>query len=203
MNVLLDPNVAYIILVAAFLLAVLALLAPGTGLLEMGAVLMIILAGYTIYNLPINPWALVVLIVGVFPFFIALRRSRRWVYLAVSLAALAIGSIYLFRSDVWWRPAINPFLAVVVTGMSTALLWVAATKTLEASARKPTLLKDLTGMEGVAKTPVFTEGTVYVAGETWSAFSAHPIPADARVRVLRKDGLRLEVEQVVDGHHGS
>ncbi len=196
MNLLLDPNVAYLILVGGFLLAGLALLAPGTGVLEISALLAIVLAGYAVYNIPINTWALVLLILGVFPFLIALRRSRRWIYLVISLAALVIGSAFLFRSDVWWRPAVNPLVALVVSALSAGFIWIASTRILEASQRNPSLMRDLVGMEGEAKTPVYTEGTVYVGGENWSAHSAYPIPAEARIKVLRKDGLMLEVEQV-------
>ncbi len=196
MNGLIDPNAAYVILVAGFLLATLALFAPGTGILELSAVAALIFSGYLISNLPINWWALALLILGVFPLLLALRRSRNLIYLAASLAALIIGSAYLFSSGEWWRPGVNPLLAVVVSGLTTALLWIAGTKTLEASARKPSLLKDLIGAIGEAKTPIHSEGSVYVAGENWSAHSAHPIPAEARVRVIRKEGLMLEVEQV-------
>ncbi|HEX7555505.1 MAG TPA: hypothetical protein VF338_02690, partial [Leptolinea sp.] len=84
MNLLLDPNVSYIILVGGFVLAVLAMFAPGTGLLEFGAVLAIVIAGYSMANLPINWWALVILLLGVFPFQYALRRSRNLIFLVIS-----------------------------------------------------------------------------------------------------------------------
>ena len=51
MDFLLDPNVAYLILLGGVLLAMLALAAPGTGLFEVGAFFCIALAGYAIYHL--------------------------------------------------------------------------------------------------------------------------------------------------------
>jgi len=41
MDLLLDPNVAYMILVVGFVLGVLALFTPGTGFLEVGVLLAI------------------------------------------------------------------------------------------------------------------------------------------------------------------
>ena len=35
-----------------------------------------------------------------------------------------------------------------------------------------------------------------VHGELWNASSERPIPAGARVRVVKLDGLKVEVEQV-------
>ncbi len=54
MNFLLDPNVAYLILVVGVILGMLALFTPGTGILEIGALFAIFLAGYAVYSLPIN-----------------------------------------------------------------------------------------------------------------------------------------------------
>jgi len=51
-----------VVLVAGFVLAVLALFTPGTGFLEVGALLAIFLAGYALFNLPFNLWALILLV---------------------------------------------------------------------------------------------------------------------------------------------
>ena len=61
MDVLVIPEIAYLILVVGLLLAILALFAPGTGFIELVAFFMLVLAGYGIYHLPINMWALVLL----------------------------------------------------------------------------------------------------------------------------------------------
>jgi len=199
MNILIDPNVTYIILVGGFLLAILALFAPGTGVIETGALFALVIAGYGIYHLPINYWALFVLIIGVFPFLVAVRQSHRWYFLVISLAALIIGSAYLFDSGVWWRPAINPVLAIIVSILAGTLMWIVATKGIEALLRRPafeTRMQNLIGAVGEAKTTVYMEGSVYVGGEMWSAHSSKEIPAKTRIRVLRRDGFVLEVEKV-------
>ena len=162
MQFLLDPNVAYIILVGGFLLAILAVFAPGTGLLEVGALFAILLAGYSIYNLPINWWALAILIIGVFPFLIAVRRSRRVAYLVVSLAALVIGSIFLFRTNNG-QAAVSPLVALLVSVATVGFLWVATRKSLEAMEMRPSQdLNRLIGAIGESRTPIGDEGTVYV-----------------------------------------
>ena len=194
MQILLDPNVAYLILVGGFLLAILALFAPGTGVLEVSAFFVLFLAGYEIYNLPINWWALVLLLLGVFPFLIAVRRSRRIAYLIVSLVALVLGSVFLFRTPTGGA-AVNPFVATIASVLSVGFLWLAASKTLQAMAMRPTQdLSQIIGAVGETRTPLDPEGTVYVKGESWSARSNMVIPANTRVRVLRREGLTLFVE---------
>ncbi|MDD5371778.1 MAG: NfeD family protein [Anaerolineaceae bacterium] len=196
MEILLNPNVAYLVLVCGFLLAILALLSPGTGLLELGAFFVLFLAGYAVYNLPINGWALVILLLGVFPFLVAVRRSGRMLYLVISLAALVVGSAFLFRSNSW-APAVNPLLALVTSSLTVGFLWLIANKVLQAMALKPSQdLDRLIGAVGETRTAVGDEGTVYVGGENWSARSLSPIPPNTRVRVLRRQGFILEVEPV-------
>jgi membrane-bound serine protease (ClpP class) len=196
MNFLLDPNVAYLILVGGILLAILAVFAPGSGVLEIGALFAVLLAGYTIYNLPINPWALILLVLGVVPFVIAVRKSHRLVYLGLSLAALVVGSAFLFRTSNG-VPAVNPILAILVSLTIVPLIWISTRKTLDALELRPSQdLGRIIGEIGEARTAIMPEGTVYVGGEDWSARSRLPIQRNARVRVLRRIGLTLEVEPV-------
>lgn len=198
MNILLEPNVAYLMLVGGSVVAILAIFAPGTGVLELGALIILGLAGYAIANLPINDWALVVLLIGVFPFLLALRRVPRrlqWVFLAVSIIALVAGSVFLFRTPTG-GPAVNPALAVVVSLLVGVFLWFVARKGIEAM-RRPAVNPDrVLGKVGQTRTPVYQEGTVFVGGEAWSAHSRAFIPAGTSVRVVSREGLILLVEPV-------
>jgi membrane-bound serine protease (ClpP class) len=199
MEILLNPNVAYLLLVSGLLLAVLAVLAPGTGLLEIGAFFTLMLAGYGIYNLPINYWALGLVILGMVAFVLAVRRPRRLVFLVVSILALVVGSAFLFQGEDL-QPAVNPVLALVTSTLTAGFLWIVFRKILETERLRPTHdLGALIGEVGEAKTDIQPEGTVQVAGELWSARSNTPIRADAPVRVVGRDGFILEVEPK-DGH---
>ncbi len=192
MELLLNPNVAYLLLVGGFLLAILALFSPGTGLLELGALFSLLLAGYSIYNLPINAWALVLLAAGVIPFALAVQRWKRWPLLLVAMGALVVGSVFLFRVEN--GTAVHPALAVLVSALSIGLLWLVGRKGLEAVVRPSNTLQRLIGMEGEARTGIYREGTVYVDGESWTARSKAAIAAGTAVRVIGRDGLVLVVE---------
>jgi membrane-bound ClpP family serine protease len=197
MNFLLDPNVAYFLLVAGFIMSILALFSPGTGILEIGALFALALAAYGIINLPTNNWALIVLLAGVFPFVLALRQSHRYIYLAIALAALIVGSIFLFRSEEG-GVAVNPYLAILISILAMGLLWVIARTGIKAI-QQP-LAHDVgrfIGEIGEARTDVFVEGAVYVRGEEWTARSNSYIPAGSQVKVVGREGLVLLVEPVL------
>jgi membrane-bound serine protease (ClpP class) len=191
-----DPNIAYVLLVVGMVLGILALFSPGTGLLEVGAIFALVLAGIGATRMNINAWALVVLIIGVVPFIFALRKTRRWIFLLITIAALIVGSVFLFV-DAEGKPAVNIWLALVTSLIAIGLLWFIGIKGIEAIGRRPDFdLERLNEVVGEAKTDVFREGSVYIGGEEWSAWSQKEIPAGSRVRVVKREGLILQVEQV-------
>jgi membrane-bound serine protease (ClpP class) len=193
-EILLDPNIAYLLLVAGFLAALLSLFSPGTGIGEAGALLLLILAGYAAVRLTVNLWALALLILGVFPFIIAVLRSGNRIYLLISIAAFVIGSAFLFRGE-GLAPAVNPVLALLVSTLTTVFIWVMTLQSLEARQQPPTHdLQALIGAIGEARTDIHEDGTVQVAGELWSAYSREPIPLGVKVRVVGREGFKLLVE---------
>ncbi len=196
MDFLINPNIAYVALVIGFVLAILALTAPGTGLLEALAMALLIFSGYEIINQPFNLWALILLVVGVVPFILAVRKSGKWYFLLAATLTFIIGSVFLFSSDVWWQPVVNPFLATIVSILVVGFFWIVVRKAMEALRKHPSHNKDLTKLTGMTRTAVHHEGAVYVGGEVWSAHSKKPIPANAQVKVISKQGFILEVEEI-------
>jgi membrane-bound ClpP family serine protease len=55
-------------------------------------------------------------------------------------------------------------------------------------------LGKIIGDIGEAKTDIFTEGSVQVGSELWSARSDALIPSGSKVRIVKRDGFTLEVE---------
>lgn len=195
MDFLLDPNVAYIILLGGVLLAMMSLASPGTGLFEIGAFFCIALAGYAIYNLSFNWWALLLLGLSIVPFVYAIQKPKRELYLALSILLLIVGSVFMFPRTAD-QALVNPFVAIVASGLVAGFLWIAVRKSVEATSAKPTHdLAILVGQIGEARTKINDEGSVLVAGELWSARSEKPIPAGSSIRVLRREGFILIVEK--------
>jgi len=193
-NILLDPNVAYLLLLVGTMLVLLALVTPGTGLLEVSAVVCLGLAGYAATQLNINWWALVLLGLSIVPFVYAIQRPRRAWALIVSLVGLVTGSIFLFRAE-GGGPAVQPVIAAVSSIFYLGFLWIAVSKALQALHSQPVYNLDaLVGKSGEARTPIHREGSVQVASEAWSAWSRKPIPAGGRIKVVSRNGFVLEVE---------
>ncbi len=192
-----SPDVAYVLLLAGFMTAVLACLTPGTGILELGALFTIVLSGYMLVNLPVNGWALLVIALSILPFLLHVRTPvprLKTAYLAGSYLLLAGGSAFLFDGGARW-PAIHPalvlFMPAAVLGISTFL----AHKSIQVLKTPAAMDPDqLVGATGEAVTDIRGEGSVYVQGENWTASARVYIPCGQKVRVRRRRGLILEVE---------
>jgi membrane-bound serine protease (ClpP class) len=196
MNFLLEPNVAYLILVAGVMLGFMAIVSPGTGLFEVGAFFCLLLAGYAVYNLSFNWWALILLVLSLIPFIYAIQRPKRELFLVLSIVLLTVGSVFLFPYTEGIM-AVNPVLAITASLLMAVFLWVAVRKSMEASSIRPSHdLDALVGKIGEARTKVFDDGSVQVGGELWSARSEISIPAGSSIRVVRRDGFVVVVEPI-------
>jgi membrane-bound serine protease (ClpP class) len=201
MDILLDPNVVYLLLVVGLVFAVLAMVSPGTGVIEILALFVLLLAGWSIVNLAgenqINWWGLGAIVVGVLLFIVAVYRFGHLIMLGISILIMVVGSAYLFRSLIWYTPGVNPILAASVGIVTGGFFWVAARKAIEAGEVRPTHdLEGLIGQTGEAKSLIHQEGSVQVAGELWSAESDEPILEGTRVRVVGREGFVLKVEKI-------
>ncbi len=195
MDFLLNPNIAYLFLLGGVFLAMLAVVTPGTGFFEIGAFFCIALAGYAIYTLSFNWWALVLVVLSMVPFIYSIQKPKRELYLGISILVLAVGSIFLFSTETG-GPAVNLFVALSSSALVSGFLWIAVGKAIQAIHSRPSHdLGALIGQIGEAKTRIADEGSVQVAGELWTARSEKPIRSGTSVRVVRRDGFILTVEK--------
>jgi len=198
MDFLLDPNIAYLFLLAGVLLGLMAIVTPGTGMFEVGAFFCLALAGYAVYNLSFTLWALIVLVLSIIPFIFAIRKPKREWFLALSILGLVVGSVYLFPTK-GLQPAVSPLLAILSSALFAGFLWIAIRKTLQASHARPSHdLSALVGQLGEAKTRIHSDGSVQVAGELWSARSEKSIPSGSTIKVVAREGFVLVVEKSTD-----
>lgn len=196
MDFLLEPNIAYLLLLGGVLMAMLALATPGTGILEIGAFFCIALAGYAVYNLSFNWWALMLIAISIVPFIYAIQRPKREPFLALSILLLVAGSVFIFPRTAG-QAGVNPLVAVVASVLVAGFLWIAIRKSMEAAYARPMHdLEGLVGQVGEARTVVHEDGSVQVGGELWSARSENSIPAGSSIRVVRRDGFIVIVEKV-------
>jgi membrane-bound serine protease (ClpP class) len=196
MNVLLDPNVAYFLLIGGLVLGIIAVIIPGTGIVELGALFTIVLAVYAITNIPVNSWAMTIIIFGFVPYLFSGKKALRKYLIPGSMLLVVAGSVFMFR-NVSGSAKANPFLISTIAVVAMSILWLFSIKASEIFRKKPLFnLQQLIGQEARTITDINETGTIHVNGEDWSARSSQPIPAGTLVRVADRNGLVLIVESI-------
>jgi membrane-bound serine protease (ClpP class) len=201
MYFLMDPNIAFVILAVAFMVTIFALLAPGTGILEILSLVMLSMVGYSFANLPVNSWAIVLLLGGIVAVILTLKRSDNRYLMAISILLLIAGMLTIYKAY-GQILAVDPLLAVIISASMAAFIWIIGRNTTQAFRLHPSQDPDhVIGLVGRAVTDISKNGSVYVGGENWSAVSTESIKKGSQVFVRERDGLVLKVEAYSEKKH--
>lgn len=192
---LLDPNLIYLVLVAGLWLAVTAAYMPGTGVIELVSAGLVIGAVLLLASFPTNWFAAILVLVGGVLFLVMPFIEERYQVLTFGGLALQIlGSLFLFHGA-----SVSPALIIGVAVVSIlyyrfVLLPILRTHRQSAAMRTD---RPLVGEYGRVQSPLNPTGMVRVQGESWTARASDdstlPIPEDASIVVLERDGLTLVV----------
>jgi membrane-bound serine protease (ClpP class) len=194
-SLLTNPNVVYVLLIIGLWAAAAAFYVPGTGLLEVSAVVCLVLAIAGLAQLPVNVVGVILIVVAGLLFIIDLKVHS--VALAVGAAvSLVLGSVFLFPpSESTLR--LSPWLIGGVTLASIGFFGVAISAAMRAQRlRAKVTAETIVGHRGAATTPIDPMGTVQVHSELWTAIADEPIDAGEEVEVTALEGLRIRVMRV-------
>jgi membrane-bound serine protease (ClpP class) len=188
------PNLLYLALMAGLWFAALAIVSPGTGVLELLALIALAAAGLGTIVLPLNVWAVALLLAGVILFVMSLRQKRPELWLGASALVLSAGSVFLFRLEQGLM-AVHPLLALVVSALTLGYFWFAIRKAVVAQQASPSIdpARVLNQIAEV-RTELNPIGSIYALGELWTARADKPIKPGTKVRVTGREGLVLIVE---------
>jgi membrane-bound serine protease (ClpP class) len=195
-----NPNIAYLFLILGLWCAVLAITAPGTGLPETAAVVSLVLAAVGLFALPTNLVGLGLILLSMALFFAETRFPSHGALITAGGIVMVLGGLLLFPGD---RSAESlSWITILSAPLFSSVLFGLLISAGLAVQGRPALqdLRRLIGAHGVTRTEVSRQGTVYVAGEDWSATSETKIPPDTDVVVLTRSGLRLTVAPATPGN---
>jgi membrane-bound ClpP family serine protease len=96
-----------------------------------------------------------------------------------------------------WQPVVHSALLWLVSVICAEFIWVVTERRLNAQGSRRGVDPDsYVGLVGTATTQIEDVGLVQIEGETCSARSDQPIPADSPVRVVKSEGRVLVVKKV-------
>jgi len=191
LGVLVDPNVAYILMLLGFYGLLFELQNPGAILPGVVGGICLILAFLALSTLPVN-YAGIALIVLAVAFFLAEVKVASHGLLATGgVISLVLGSLILFQGE---GMQLSWSIILGATGATAVFFLFIVGKGLGAQGRRVTTgHKGLVGMRAVAVGRLTPTGQVRVAGELWNATSESEVEVGSEVIVTGVDGLTLRV----------
>ena len=189
------PWVAYFLFVAGLALIVFEFFSVGVGVAGFVGAVALVGACFGFSHLPIAPWAVALLLLGVFGMAVDVQAGTLGPWTFIGAGALVAGSIWLFdgssRLDPsWW-------VLVLVIASTVVFMLSGMTAMVRSRFSTPTIgREDLVGEMGLAEADVNPDGVVRIRDALWRARTnrATPIHAGDLVRVVSIEGVVLEVE---------
>ncbi|NLX17972.1 MAG: nodulation protein NfeD [Desulfobulbus sp.] len=194
-----NPQVALILMMIGVYGLFFEFTSPGFGVPGVAGAICLLIALYAFQLLPVN-WAGVLLLIIGTGMMVAEVFIPSFGALGVGgLAAFVVGGLFLMDTEAPGFGIPLPFIA------GLAIVSVAVLLALGGFAVRSVQRPVVSGREGMvgALATVAGQGDngqwwVYVQGERWRARSQHPLASGARVRVVRVEGLTVDVVPVTD-----
>ncbi len=194
LNVITDPNVAYILMMLGMLGLFFELSNPGVILPGVIGGISLILAFFAFQSLPVSYAGLLLILFAIVLFIAEVKVTSHGILAIGGIIAMVLGSLMLYETpSVAIRVSVWVILPTV--GVTAGLFIVALTAGVRALRGRPlTGAAGMVGSTGVTRSAIDPEGQVLVQGELWRAVSdGGPIAVGEAVRVVAVEGLTLKV----------
>jgi len=196
LSIITNPNIAYLFMLVGIYGLIFELANPGTVISGVIGVISLVIALYAFQVLPVNYAGLALMILG-----IALMLGEAFVpsfgALGIGgIVAFVIGSIILMDTDI---PGftISPGLIGGIAAGSGLIFTVVLSFAVRAR-KQPVVTgqEEFIGNTGVAMINFEKQGRIRFEGEIWNAETNHKIKQGQKVRIVKVQGLTLDVEPV-------
>jgi membrane-bound serine protease (ClpP class) len=193
LSILTNPNVAYLLMLAGVYGLLLEGYNPGSFMPGVAGAVCLLLALYAFQILSVNYAGLALIALGI-ALIVAEAFAPSFGALGVGgIVAFTIGSIMLFEGEVPGFRIARGFIGGTALAAAIVMLLTVGVFMRARRARVVTGVEQLLQERAVALEDFATVGRVDVHGEIWRAVTRTPVTKGARLKVLRVDGLTLEV----------
>jgi membrane-bound serine protease (ClpP class) len=193
LNIITDPNVAYVLMMLGTLGLIFELSNPGAILPGVVGGISLILAFFAFQSLPINFAGMLLILFAIVLFIAEVKVVSHGVLAIGGVVAMALGSLMLYdEPEAGFR--VSWFVIIPTVAVTAGIFLFALTAGVRALTRRPQLgAEALVGATGTAYGALTGEGQVKLQGEIWRAVTDRPIADGTPVRVVAVDGLTLRV----------
>ncbi|NOY05653.1 MAG: nodulation protein NfeD [Chlorobi bacterium] len=171
LDILSDPNIAYILMMLGIYGLFFELYNPGSILPGVVGGICLILAFYSLNTLPVNYAGLALILFGIILFILEIKIVSHGILSIGGVIALFMGSLMLIDTPEGMDfMTISLSVIITVTACTAAFFLFVVGKGIQAMRRKPTTGKEgLVGETGVVVETLAPRGKVLIHGEYWNA----------------------------------
>ena len=199
LDIISDPNIAYILFLLGMYGLMFELYNPGAILPGIVGVISLILALYSMHTLPINYAGLALIVFGIILFLLEIKIVSHGLLAIGGVISLFLGSMMLIKSNSSLE-MVNISRGVIIGAtIASALFFLFIVGFgMRAQKRKVvTGIEGLVGEIGEAASTLSPAGTVLLQGEIWNAESVGgAIDKGEKVRIKEVKNLKLFVERI-------
>lgn len=191
-----NPNVAYLLLMLGFLGIFFELSQPGVILPGVVGAIALLLAFFALQTLPISYVGILLMLLAAVLFFLEIYVTSFGMLAAGGTFALGFGSLMLIDSPEPYLQISKMLILVTVASFGLVFGLVLFFIVRTQRRRFQSGAEGLAGEQGRAVTLVHGDGTVFVHGEYWKAFSEEPVKQDETIEVVEvTSNMRLKVKK--------
>lgn len=195
LNVIGDPNIAYMLMMLGFLGLFFELSTPGAILPGVIGAISLILAFFAFQTLPVNYAGVLLIFLALVLFIAEIKVVSQGMLTVGGVLAMILGSLLLFDSpEPYVRVSLTLILLTVflVTGFAIFVI----KKAIAVHRTKPATGKEgLIGEKGYADSDIMPEGKIVVRGEYWDAWSDVPVTRGEKITIVAVEGMKVKVEK--------
>jgi membrane-bound serine protease (ClpP class) len=199
LNVLANPNVAYLLMMAGMLGLYVEFTSPGLFFPGVAGAICLLLGLTSLQVLPINYSGLALIALGLVLLISELFLPSFGVLGVGGVVSFVLGSLLLFdtpESDL----TIEPMIAYAAGATFGGFTLIAGYLVYSAHRRKPVLGREgLIGEVGEVRQRIGgrgQRGKIFVHGEYWNALAEEPIEVNERVEITTIDGMNVTVRRI-------
>lgn len=198
LNIISDPNIAYILMMLGFYGIMFELYSPGTILPGVIGVISLILAFYSLQTLPVNYAGVALIIFALVLFLLEIKIASHGILAIGGIISLILGSMMLIRTGSGEVGRISWTVIISAAAVTALFFLFIIGMGIKAQKRKPTTgISTIIGQIGTANETLNPTGMVLAHGELWQAESlSGEIRKGEKVLIKNMQGFKLFVEKV-------
>lgn len=197
LQVISNPNIAYVLMTIGTIGLIAELYNPGAILPGVVGGISLILAFYSLQSLPVNYAGVLLFLLGIVMLILEATVTSFGLLAIGGVTAMILGSLMLMNQDFPYYQ-ISWSVIFPMVGLALAFTFFVVKFGVKAlRGRTTTGSEGMVGLIGQAKTNLSPHGKIFIHGELWDAVSSSPVSAGQDIEVTQIEGLKLHVKPVL------